>query len=63
MSEPLLHPREAAERLTVSEHTVLRWAAAGRLDERRIGPRVRRITEASVEALLRGTRNHGKAAA
>jgi excisionase family DNA binding protein len=49
----LLHRREAARRLYVSLSTVKRWGAAGLLEERRVGPKLVRITEASVEALLR----------
>ncbi|MFI5064087.1 MAG: helix-turn-helix transcriptional regulator [Streptosporangiales bacterium] len=54
MSEPLrlLRRREAAERLAVSERTIRRWGAAGLLDERKVGLRAVRITEASVEARI-----------
>ena len=48
----LLHRREAAERLRVSVPTVKRWGAAGLLDERRVGPKLVKITEASVVALI-----------
>jgi excisionase family DNA binding protein len=47
----LLDRDEAAERLRVSRRTVVRYGRAGLLDERRIGPKLVRITEASVEAL------------
>ena len=61
----LLRRAAAAERLAVSERTVRRWGASGRLDERKIGPRAVRITEASVEALIRsgagGCRDDGSA--
>jgi len=53
---PLLDRGEAARRLHVSERTVRRYGRAGLLDERRIGPRLIKITEASVEALKRGDR-------
>jgi excisionase family DNA binding protein len=60
----LLRRGEAAERLAVSERTVRRWAAAGRLDERKIGPRAVRITEESVDRLVRaGDRDHEGGAA
>lgn len=48
----LLSRREAARRLYVSMSTVKRWGAAGLLEERRVGPKLVRITEASVEAVL-----------
>ena len=48
----LLPRREAARRLFVSLSTVKRWGAAGLIEERRVGPKLVRITEASVEALL-----------
>jgi hypothetical protein len=49
----LLRRSEAAARLAVSERTVRRWGAAGLLDERHIGPRSVRVTEVSVERLVR----------
>lgn len=49
----LLHRREAAARLRVSLSTVKRWGAAGLLDERRVGPKLVKITEASVDSLAR----------
>jgi excisionase family DNA binding protein len=49
----LLHRSEAAERLRVSVPTIKRWGARGLLDERRVGPKLVKITEASVEALIR----------
>ena len=62
--EKLLRRGDAARRLAVCERTVWRWAATGRLDGRKIGPRAWRVTEASVDALLRaGASEHGKAAA
>ena len=48
----LLHRPEAADRLRVSVCTIKRWGAAGLLDERRIGPKLVKITEASVVALM-----------
>ena len=48
----LLHRREAADRLRVSVCTVKRWGAAGLLDERKVGPKLVKITEASVVALM-----------
>jgi excisionase family DNA binding protein len=49
----LLDRREAARRLHVSLATVKRYGASGLLEERRIGPRLIRITEASVDKLIR----------
>jgi predicted site-specific integrase-resolvase len=48
----LLHRREAADRLRVSVCTIKRWGAAGLLDERKVGPKLVKITEASVSALM-----------
>lgn len=56
MSEPepvLLERGEAARRLRVSERTIRRWGHAGLIEDRRIGPRLVRVTEESVAALLR----------
>lgn len=47
----LLDRGEVARRLHVSRRTVERYGKAGLLDERRIGPKLVRVTEASVEAL------------
>jgi excisionase family DNA binding protein len=47
----LLRRCEAANELTVTKDTIRRWAAAGRLDERWLGPRTVRVTRASVERL------------
>lgn len=52
----LLNRGEAAKSLHVSERTVRRYGKAGLLDERRIGPRLVRITAESVEALKQGGR-------
>jgi excisionase family DNA binding protein len=48
----MLNRAEAARRLHVSKRTVRRWAKAGLLDERRVGPRVVLVTEDSVTARL-----------
>jgi excisionase family DNA binding protein len=57
-SGPVLLDRgQAAERLHVSERTVRRWGSAGLLDARRIGPRLVKVTEESVEALVRAAKN------
>jgi hypothetical protein len=48
----LLDRSEAAERLHVSERTVRRYGRLGLLDERRIGPRLVKVTEQSVIALI-----------
>jgi excisionase family DNA binding protein len=54
MPEPVLLERgEAAERLHVSVRTVRRYGKVGRLKDVRIGPRLVRVTEESVEALIR----------
>jgi excisionase family DNA binding protein len=50
--DSLMRRSVVAELLDVSERTVCRWGAAGRLDERKIGPRAVRVTKASVERLL-----------
>ena len=49
----LLDRNQAAARLHVSPRTVIRYGKAGLLDERRIGPKLVRVTEASVAALAR----------
>jgi excisionase family DNA binding protein len=59
---PLLLRSEAAERLHVSERTVRRYGKSGLLDERRVGPRLIRVTAESVEAIERGAQQ-GQAAA
>ncbi len=51
---PLLRRDEVAERLNVSERTVRRYGKSGLLVERRVGPRLVRITRESVEELERG---------
>lgn len=48
----LLSRDEAAERLRISERTVRRYGRAGLLEERRVGPKLIRITAESVERLL-----------
>ena len=48
----LLDRSEAARRLHVSRRTVERYGKSGLLDERRIGPKLVKVTEQSVEALL-----------
>ena len=55
MTDPprLLGTGEAADRLHVSKSTVLRYGQAGLLDARRIGPKLWRYTEQSVDALIR----------
>lgn len=53
MDESLLDRGEAARRLCVSRRTVERYGKAGLLEERRIGPKLVRVTEESVEALKR----------
>jgi predicted site-specific integrase-resolvase len=51
-SAGLMNRAEVAERLRVSVSTVKRWGAAGLLDERRIGPKLIKVTEASVDAMI-----------
>lgn len=43
--------REASERLKISEKSVRRWIADGRLKAVRIGPRMIRVDAASIVAL------------
>ena len=43
---------EAAARLRVSERTVRRYITAGLLDGVRVGPRLVKVTEMSVDRLL-----------
>jgi DNA-binding transcriptional MerR regulator len=45
---------EAARRLHVSERTIRRYARGGLLDEIAIGPRLKFVSEESVERMLRG---------
>jgi excisionase family DNA binding protein len=45
---------EAAKRLRVSVSTVKRYERAGLLDAVRVGPKLKFITEESVERMLRG---------
>ena len=59
----LLDRAEAAIRLHVSERTVRRYGKLGLIDERRIGPRLIRYTEQSVEALIRAGEDHHAVAA
>ena len=63
MPEPplLLRRDEAATRLRVSVCTIKRYAKSGLLEERRVGPRMVRVTAESVEALERGSQ-YGEAA-
>jgi excisionase family DNA binding protein len=49
---PMISMFEAAERLGVSEKSVRRFIAAGRLTGYRIGPRLIRVDRDEVEALL-----------
>jgi excisionase family DNA binding protein len=48
----LLTRAEAAERLRVSQRTIRRYGKAGLLTERRVGPRLIRVTAESADALL-----------
>ncbi|MGH3295766.1 MAG: hypothetical protein ACRDP7_28600 [Trebonia sp.] len=59
---PLLRRTEVAKRFGVSIATVKRWGAAGLLDERRVGPRLIRVTEDSVRQLA-STRARSETAA
>ncbi|WP_168627354.1 helix-turn-helix domain-containing protein [Cryobacterium sp. BB307] len=43
--------RDTAERLSISEKSVRRWIADGRLKAVRIGPRMIRVDAASIAAL------------
>lgn len=53
MTTPMLRRSAVAQVFDVHPETVRRWAAAGLLDERRVGPRSVRVTAESVEALIR----------
>ncbi len=53
MTTPVLRRSAVAEMFGVCERTVTRWAAAGFLDEVRVGPRSVRVTSESVDALAR----------
>jgi len=46
-------PAQVAELLQVSRLTVYRWIARGRLRVRRVGARVVRVPESSIQSLLR----------
>ena len=48
----VLDKDEAAARLRVSERTVRRYITAGLLDGVRVGPRLVKVTEMSVDRLL-----------
>jgi hypothetical protein len=50
----LLTREDAAGVFDVSEKTIARWGRTGLLEERRIGPRLVRVTAESVEHLARG---------
>lgn len=54
MADPvvLLDRGEAARRLHVSRRTVERYEQRGLLDARRVGPKLIRVTEESVERLI-----------
>ena len=58
----LLSRDEAAERLKISLRTVRRYGKAGLLEERRVGPRLIRVTAESVERLLSGEGSAAEAA-
>lgn len=60
---PLLDRPAAAAALHVSERTVRRYGKSGLLDERRIGPRLIRVTEESVKALMATQRQASQAPA
>lgn len=49
---PSLTPREAAERLDVSDGTIRRWLADGSLDGVRVGGRLR-VRQEAVDAIVR----------
>lgn len=50
--EPLLSPREAADRLQVSETSVRRWVKLGRLKAIRLPSGRRKVRLSEVEAIL-----------
>ena len=53
MPEKLVTIAAAAERLSVSELTVRRWIAAGKLTGYRVGPRLLRIDAAELDQIAR----------
>jgi predicted site-specific integrase-resolvase len=54
-SDDLMSRSDAAELLDVSVDTVKRYGKAGLLEERHIGPRLVKVTRASVEAMARSS--------
>lgn len=54
--DPLLTRKEVAERLHVSESTVIRLVRAGALVEARVGKRAVRYAPSAVEAHIRASR-------
>jgi hypothetical protein len=52
--QDLLRRCEAAAILKVGKTTIGRWARAGLLDERHLGPRTVRVITKSVQELLKG---------
>ena len=54
-NDPYITPREAAQRLGVSERTVFRMIAAGTLPAYRIGPRLLRVRATDLASLLSPT--------
>lgn len=51
MTVNFIPPKVAAERYGVSIKTILRWAAEGRIEAYRYGPRLLRINPESIENL------------
>ena len=49
-TDAVLTTSEVADRFGVSRATVLRWAAAGRIPSRRLGPKTIRFRAADVDA-------------
>lgn len=64
MPEPVLLDRDqAAARLRVSLRTIRRYGQAGRLEDVRLSPHMVKVTEESVDALVREGRSRKGAAA
>ncbi len=51
MSDKLMTPAAAAERLKVSRQRVYQWIASGELPATKLGPRATLVSQADVDAL------------
>lgn len=48
----MVSPQQAAEMLGVDRDTILRWLKAGKLAGAKLSPRIVRVSQASIDALL-----------